>query len=81
MTDVLTPDIYRAVSIKAVVSIKAILQEEGLMAEWEEKRHCRKQTVRQMTTISDIFTCCYCRRPCRSNIGKISHKRSCSTRN
>ena len=54
-----------------------------LRAEWEEKRDRRKQRVRQTTAVSnvDTFTCRYCSQHCRSNIGRITHERSCSKGN
>ena len=43
----------------------------------DQKRNDRKLRS-QTVTSQQCVPCSYCQRPCRSNIGRISHERSCS---
>lgn len=71
------------VTWRIAVRARATLQEEMLRVELEEKHDRTKQRMRQTTAVSnvDTFKCCYCSRPCHSNIGRLSHERSCSKGN
>ena len=51
--------------------------EDNQRVKHEEKRQRRKLAA--TTTPQTFLSCSYCGRLCKSNIGRISHERSCST--
>ena len=64
---------------KAAVKSGADKYEITLQENWEDARTRRKE--RQNQTASKTYLACkYCHRECKSNIGRISHERSCATR-
>lgn len=68
------------VTWRTVIHTGAVRQEKELRSEWEANRRRRREKVNQTNPTQDVFICRFCSRQCRSNIGRISHERSCSTR-
>jgi len=61
---------------KSVIRRGAETSERALRSEMEENQCSRKAPLTPQLT----FPCVYCDRPCRSNIGRISHERRCPSR-